>query len=84
MPLYAYRCSQCGHAQDHLMKMSAPAPACPACASPAYAKQVTSAAFALKGEGYYATDFKNPARPAAGPTASAGQPSCGGSCACHP
>ena len=79
MPIYSYRCPACGHAQDHLMKMGAPAPACPACAGPSYAKQLTSAAFALKGNGYYATDFKGAPSPA-----TAKEPSASGSCACHP
>jgi putative FmdB family regulatory protein len=87
MPIYSFRCSQCGHAQDHLMKMSDAAPACPACAGLSYAKQITSAAFALKGNGYYATDFKNgsPASPPATPKDTpAGSAGCSGGCACHP
>lgn len=80
MPIYAYRCAQCGHAQDHLMKMIDSSPPCPACASELYAKQVTSAAFALKGDGYYATDFK-PSKTAPAQNAST---ACGASCACHP
>ena len=83
MPIYAYRCPDCGHAQDHLMKMEGPAPACPNCGAASYAKQVTAAAFALKGSGFYATDFKG-AAPAAAAASEAPSGSCGGSCACHP
>jgi putative FmdB family regulatory protein len=59
MPIYAYRCSACGHAQDHLQKISDdPLHTCPACGAAAYAKQVTAAGFQLKGSGWYVTDFR--------------------------
>ena len=59
MPIYAYRCSACGHAKDVLQKMSDPVlSTCPACGAEAFAKQVTAAGFQLKGSGWYATDFK--------------------------
>lgn len=60
MPIYAYRCSACGHEQDVLQKMSdAPLTVCPACNKETYAKQVTAAGFQLKGSGWYVTDFRN-------------------------
>lgn len=59
MPIYAYRCNECGHSQDVLQKMSdAVLTTCPACAKETYSKQVTAAGFALKGTGWYTTDFK--------------------------
>ena len=59
MPIYAYRCSSCGHAKDVLQKMSdAVLTTCPACGAETYAKQVTAAGFQLKGSGWYVTDFK--------------------------
>jgi putative FmdB family regulatory protein len=59
MPIYAYRCSNCGHAQDALQKMSDPVlTVCPACGEPTYVKQVTAAGFQLKGSGWYVTDFR--------------------------
>lgn len=59
MPIYAYRCSACGHAKDVLQKLSdAPLSTCPACGAEAFSKQVTAAGFQLKGSGWYATDFK--------------------------
>ena len=33
--------------------------ACPSCGQDAYEKQITAAGFQLKGNGWYATDFKN-------------------------
>jgi putative FmdB family regulatory protein len=59
MPIYAYRCSACGHAKDVLQKLSDPVlSTCPACGADAFSKQVTAAGFQLKGSGWYATDFK--------------------------
>ena len=59
MPIYAYRCSACGHSKDVLQKMSDPVlHTCPVCAAESFTKQVTAAGFQLKGSGWYATDFK--------------------------
>ncbi|MDH3459553.1 MAG: zinc ribbon domain-containing protein [Burkholderiaceae bacterium] len=59
MPIYAYRCTSCGHAKDVLQKVSDPVlTGCPACGAPTFAKQLTAAGFQLKGSGWYATDFK--------------------------
>ena len=72
MPIYAYKCSACGHAQDVLQKMSdAPLTVCPACGAAAYAKQVTAAGFQLKGSGWYVTDFRDNAKKSAGGKADA-------------
>ncbi|WP_310383466.1 FmdB family zinc ribbon protein [Roseateles sp.] len=60
MPIYAYRCAECGHAKDALQRLSdAPLTTCPACGAEAFQKQVTAAGFQLKGSGWYATDFKD-------------------------
>jgi putative FmdB family regulatory protein len=68
MPIYAYRCTACGHAKDVLQKMSDPLlSVCPACGAATFEKQLTAAGFQLKGSGWYATDFKGGgAAPAAG------------------
>ncbi len=59
MPIYEYKCSACGHQEDHLQKLSeAPLSKCPACGRKKYAKQLTAAGFQLKGSGWYASDFK--------------------------
>ena len=65
MPIYAYKCPACGHAEDVLQKMSAPAPECKACGKATMEKQLTAAGFQLKGSGWYATDFKDGNKPAA-------------------
>ena len=67
MPIYAYRCAACGHAKDMLQKISdAPLTVCPACGAPRLEKQVTAAGFQLKGSGWYATDFRDGAKPKGG------------------
>ncbi len=59
MPIYAYKCSECGFEQDVMQKVSdAPLTDCPSCGKPTFAKQLTAAGFQLKGSGWYATDFK--------------------------
>ena len=59
MPIYAYKCSSCGHADDVLQKVSADAlTVCPACGQSTYSKQVTAPQFQLKGSGWYVTDFR--------------------------
>jgi putative FmdB family regulatory protein len=59
MPIYAYKCDSCGHAQDALQKISdPPLTDCPACGQPTLRKQVTAAGFQLKGSGWYVTDFR--------------------------
>ena len=59
MPIYAYKCDSCGHAKDVLQKMSDdPLTKCPSCGAPTFNKQLTAAGFQLKGNGWYATDFK--------------------------
>ena len=80
MPIYAYRCTACGHAKDVLQKLSDPVlTTCPACGAEAFAKQLTAAGFQLKGSGWYVTDFKG-----GGSTSSAPAPSGDGATAPAP
>jgi putative FmdB family regulatory protein len=65
MPIYEYRCSDCGFQDEYLQKLSEPPlTACPSCGKPAFQKQVSAAGFQLKGSGWYATDFKSSGKPA--------------------
>ena len=77
MPIYAYRCATCGHAQDVLRKISdPPLSVCPACGAATFVKQVTAAGFQLKGSGWYVTDFrgdKKAAKPSDGDAAAASE-----------
>ena len=66
MPIYEYRCTSCGHQQEFLQKLSdAPLTRCTQCGQETFSKMVTAAGFQLKGSGWYATDFKGGAAPAA-------------------
>ena len=59
MPIYEYRCADCGHEMERLQKISdAPLTECPACGKPGLKKLVSAAGFRLKGGGWYETDFK--------------------------
>lgn len=69
MPIYAYKCSACGHAKDVLQKISdAPLSVCPECGQSTFSKQVTAAGFQLKGSGWYVTDFRGNGSGGAAPT----------------
>ena len=64
MPIYAYKCSSCGHTKDALQKFSdAPLAECPVCAKSTFAKQLTAPGFQLKGSGWYVTDFREGKKP---------------------
>lgn len=74
MPIYAYRCDECGFTKDVLQKISDPVlTTCLSCGKPAFKKQVTAAGFQLKGTGWYVTDFRGGNAPATG-TAPASTP----------
>lgn len=60
MPIYEYRCSNCGHELEVIQKISeAPLQTCPECEQEALIKKVSAAGFRLKGGGWYETDFKS-------------------------
>lgn len=64
MPIYVYRCAQCGLEKEILQKVSdALLTDCPACHQSTFTKQLTAAGFQLKGSGWYETDFKNSPKP---------------------
>jgi len=76
MPLYEYRCEACGQPEEKLESLSAPeVHACPACgAAKGMKRQVSVAAFALSGGGWY----KGAASESTGPVSEAPK---GGGCA---
>ena len=72
MPIYEYRCGECGQDHEVLQKVSEPPlTECPACGKPAALSCFFSAGFQLKGSGWYATDFKSSAKKPAEKTAEA-------------
>ena len=71
MPIYQYACDACGHQLEALQKISDDRLTdCPECHKPKLVKQLTAAAFRLKGTGWYETDFKNSGTQPAGDSAS--------------
>jgi putative FmdB family regulatory protein len=73
MPTYSYRCEGCGHALEVVQRMTEDALTdCPACKAPRLVKQIQPVGFALKGTGWYVTDFRDKGKkPASGTTESA-------------
>jgi len=60
MPIYVFRCEDCGEQFDRLQKLSDPDPdTCPNCGRHRVRRQVTAPAFRLSGSGWYETDFKS-------------------------
>lgn len=90
MPIYEYRCTDCGYQNEYLQKVSEPPMRlCPTCGTETFTKLLSAVGFQLKGSGWYATDFKGrgakpaekkaEAKPDAKPDAA---PACGqGACA---
>jgi len=83
VPIYEYRCDPCGYQKEHLRKISDPQlTTCPECGKESYNKMLSAAGFQLKGNGWYATDFKGGTKPA---TKADSTPPCqSGSGACTP
>ena len=61
MPIYVFRCDNCGEEFERLQKMSDPDPdVCPHCGKRRTVhRQVTAPSFRLAGRGWYETDFKS-------------------------
>jgi putative FmdB family regulatory protein len=60
MPIYEYRCHQCGQLTDALQKMSdPPLTTCRHCGAEALEKVMSRTSFHLKGSGWYVTDYKS-------------------------
>ncbi|MGB0721059.1 MAG: FmdB family zinc ribbon protein [Gammaproteobacteria bacterium] len=81
MPIYEYRCDDCGHELEAMQKMAdAPLTDCPECGAATLIKLVSASGFRLKGGGWYETDFKSGAKRNVAES-SAPAPSCGaGAC----
>lgn len=57
MPLYEYRCKQCGHQFEKIQSFSAPEEKeCPVCRGE-LEKLISAPAFQFKGSGWYANDY---------------------------
>ncbi|MDA8934094.1 zinc ribbon domain-containing protein [Gammaproteobacteria bacterium] len=59
MPIYDYKCSDCGHQIEVIQKFSdEPKTLCIECGKETLKKMVSAPSFRLKGGGWYETDFK--------------------------
>lgn len=57
MPLYEYRCKDCGHQFEKIQSFSAPdEKECPVCHGP-LERLISASAFQFKGSGWYKTDY---------------------------
>ncbi|MBA2656079.1 MAG: zinc ribbon domain-containing protein [Tatlockia sp.] len=64
MPIYEYECKSCHHQFDLMQKINEPAvKQCPLCLEETAVRLISAAGFQLKGNGWYATDFKNNTKP---------------------
>jgi putative FmdB family regulatory protein len=60
MPLYDFKCTNCGHQLELIRKMSdASVTNCPNCQQETFAKMLSAPNFQLNGSGWYVTDFKD-------------------------
>ncbi|HEC26562.1 MAG TPA: zinc ribbon domain-containing protein [Gammaproteobacteria bacterium] len=60
MPIYEYKCEECGHQLEVIQRFSDDLlTECPKCNKQALKKMISASTFRLKGTGWYETDFKN-------------------------
>ena len=65
MPIYGYRCTNCGHELEVLQSMrDAPLTVCEACGGPLQ-KKLYPVGVQFKGSGFYSTDYKRATQKAA-------------------
>ena len=75
MPLYEYRCENCGHQFEKIQRFSDdPITVCPSCGGGPVVKLLSSPAIQFKGSGWYITDYARKG----GDTAKSGSTSTGG------
>jgi len=61
MPVYTYRCENCGVQFDRTQKFSdTPLTRCPECGKKTLRKVYTPVGIVFKGSGFYATDHRSP------------------------
>jgi putative FmdB family regulatory protein len=58
LPLYAYRCTTCGHRFEKIQSFSAePEKICPNCGNATLVRPLTAPRFQFKGAGWYVNDY---------------------------
>jgi putative FmdB family regulatory protein len=74
MPLYEYQCPHCEKVFEVVQKFSdAPLEKCEECGGPV-SKLISMSSFALKGTGWYTTDYKRKSSPSPAAAKSASSP----------
>lgn len=64
MPIYEYKCIECGHEMDHFHRSrKEPKPPCKACGQDSLEKLISLTSFQLKGNGWYVTDHRGAGQP---------------------
>lgn len=58
MPIYEYKCEECGEIFEVFQKVSDPLPEKHECGSNKISKIISISSFILKGTGWYETDYK--------------------------
>jgi putative FmdB family regulatory protein len=87
LPLYAYRCTECGHRFEKIQHFnSEPELVCPKCQG-ILERPLTAPRLHFKGSGFYVNDYAGKSGAAAEPSVSEAKPAaeapktpCGGSC----
>ena len=60
MPIHEYECRACGELHEFIQKFGdGPKRKCPSCGKLRLKKLISAAAFHLKGDGWYVTDFRD-------------------------
>lgn len=78
MPIYEYRCAECGKVFEVIQKFSdKPIKKCAHCGGKAE-KLISQSSFVLKGTGWHATDYAVKKESCAAPDAKAPSPACAG------
>ena len=74
MPVYTYRCENCGVRFDQTMKFTdPPLTRCPECGKKTLKKVYQPVGIVFKGSGFYATDHKSPSGGKKFPTSGEGK-----------
>jgi putative FmdB family regulatory protein len=65
MPIYEYACDACRHSFETWQSINdPPLQRCPACRAARARRLISTTSFALKGSGWYVTDYKPNKKPA--------------------
>lgn len=61
MPIYEYKCSNCGSKTEKIQSItSPPLDSCPKCGTTnGFRRVISTTSFILRGTGWYATDYRN-------------------------